>query len=137
MLPVNANIGNISYVLCAAVGGLLALNGYATRILSAFSMLNILWDIISFVVPGIFFSKASLIFASVAVSTALVESSRISILGCFKSARAMHSRCRWPPDTLLPPCSIHVSYLSGSRSIFPDKCLHDTDTGNIFLHTGI
>lgn len=29
MMPVNANIGNISYVLCAAVGGLLALNGYA------------------------------------------------------------------------------------------------------------
>lgn len=29
MMPVNANIGNISYVVCAAVGGLLALNGYA------------------------------------------------------------------------------------------------------------
>ncbi|HIV67441.1 MAG TPA: ABC transporter ATP-binding protein/permease [Candidatus Butyricicoccus stercorigallinarum] len=28
-MPVNANLGNISYVLCAVVGSLLALNGYA------------------------------------------------------------------------------------------------------------
>ncbi len=28
-MPVNANIGNISYVLCAVIGALLALNGYA------------------------------------------------------------------------------------------------------------
>ncbi|MDO4943291.1 MAG: ABC transporter ATP-binding protein [Lachnospiraceae bacterium] len=28
-MPVNANLGNISYVLCAVIGGLLALNGYA------------------------------------------------------------------------------------------------------------
>ena len=27
-MPINANLGNISYVLCAAVGGILALNGY-------------------------------------------------------------------------------------------------------------
>ena len=47
--------------------------------------------------------KALRIFASVAVSTALVESSRISTLGCFTMARAMHSRCFWPPETLTPP----------------------------------
>lgn len=29
MMPVNANLGNISYVLCAIVGAVLALNGYA------------------------------------------------------------------------------------------------------------
>ncbi len=28
-MPVNANLGNISYVLCAVIGGVLALNGYA------------------------------------------------------------------------------------------------------------
>lgn len=28
-MPINANIGNISYVLCAVIGALLALNGYA------------------------------------------------------------------------------------------------------------
>ena len=27
-MPVNAQLGNISYVLCAIVGGVLALNGY-------------------------------------------------------------------------------------------------------------
>ena len=29
VMPINANIGNLSYVLCAIVGALLALNGYA------------------------------------------------------------------------------------------------------------
>lgn len=29
IMPVNTNLGNISYVLCAVVGGLLAVNGYA------------------------------------------------------------------------------------------------------------
>ncbi|MGN1317800.1 MAG: ABC transporter ATP-binding protein [Lachnospirales bacterium] len=29
-MPVNGNIGNISYVLCAIIGGLLALNGYSS-----------------------------------------------------------------------------------------------------------
>ena len=47
--------------------------------------------------------KLSLIFASVAVSTALVLSSRIRIFGCFKRALAIHNRCFWPPDTLTPP----------------------------------
>ncbi len=27
LMPVNANIGNLSYVLCAVAGGILALNG--------------------------------------------------------------------------------------------------------------
>ena len=29
LMPINANLGNLSYVLCAVAGGLLALNGYA------------------------------------------------------------------------------------------------------------
>ena len=45
------------------------------------------------VVPGIAAPKASLILASVAVSTALVESSSIRILGFFNSALAIHSLC--------------------------------------------
>ena len=63
---------------------------------------------------GMCLAKASRIFRSVAVSTALVESSRISTLGLFNSARAMHSRCRWPPETFRPPWSIQVSYFWGS-----------------------
>ena len=46
----------------------------------------------NFVVSGISWAKARRIFASVAVSTAEVESSRISTLGFFSRARAMHSR---------------------------------------------
>ena len=32
-------------------------------------------------------------------------SSRIKILGCRTRARAMVSRCRWPPEKFRPPCS--------------------------------
>ena len=45
----------------------------------------------NFVVSGISSVKARRIRVSVRVSTALVESSRISILGFFSSARAMHT----------------------------------------------
>lgn len=64
------------------------------------------WAMMSFVVPGSAVFSAPRIFASVAVSTALVESSRISIFGFRSTARAMHSRCFCPPETLVPPCSI-------------------------------
>ena len=60
------------------------------------------------VVPGMLLAKAWRILLSVAVSTALVESSRMSTLGRFSKALAMHSRCFCPPETLVPPCSIQV-----------------------------
>ena len=63
---------------------------------------------------GDVFPEACRIKASVRVSTALVESSKISTLGFFNSARAIHSRCFCPPETLEPPCSIHVSYFCGN-----------------------
>ena len=61
---------------------------------------------IIFVVSGISDLKADLIFVSVAVSTAEVESSRINIFGFLSKALAIHKRCFCPPDTLFPPCSI-------------------------------
>ena len=27
----------------------------------------------------------------------------------------MHRRCFWPPETLVPPCSMYVSYFWGKR----------------------
>ena len=63
-------------------------------------------DALGFVVSGISVRSAARIFASVFVSTAEVESSRIKIFGFFSSARAMHSRCFCPPETFEPPCSI-------------------------------
>ena len=60
-----------------------------TIILSASWTLEILCAIMNFVVPGIDFANAALIFASVAVSTALVESSRIRTFGFFRSALAV------------------------------------------------
>ena len=79
-----------------------------TTMRSAFSTLETRCEMISLVVSGISSAKALRIFASVAVSTALVESSRIRIFGFFSRALAMQRRCRWPPETLVPPCSILV-----------------------------
>ena len=59
------------------------------------------WEMMNFVVFGIFSRNALRIEASVAVSTALVESSRIRIFGFFKSALAMQRRCFCPPDSAL------------------------------------
>mgnify|MGYP000040196048 CR=1 FL=1 len=80
----------------------------STRMRSASWTLAIRWATMSLVVPGIFSAKAWRILASVAVSTAEVESSKMRILGCLSRARAMHSRCFCPPETLVPPCSIQV-----------------------------
>ena len=50
----------------------------------------------------------------VAVSTALVESSKIKTFGCFNNALAIHKRCFCPPETLTPPCPKSVSYPFGN-----------------------
>ena len=72
-------------------------------ILSACLTDEILWAIIIFVMPGSFSASCSLIPASVAVSTALVESSKISTFGFFKTALAIQILCFCPPDTFTPP----------------------------------
>ena len=66
-----------------------------------------------FVVSGMKSRKPLRIRASVFVSTAEVESSRIRTFGFFSTARAMQRRCFWPPETLVPPWVMKVSYLSG------------------------
>jgi len=69
---------------------------------------------IIFVVSGKVLRSACLIRASVAVSTALVLSSRMRIFGCFKRARAMQRRCFCPPEIFTPPCPKSVSYPLGN-----------------------
>ena len=64
----------------------------STRIRSAPDTLETRWAMINLVVSGISRAKAWRMRASVAVSTAEVESSRMSTLGFFSRARAMHSR---------------------------------------------
>ena len=80
-----------------------------TTILSASCTEEMRWAMMILVESFNSFLKAARMEASVAVSTALVESSRISIFGCFNRARAMQRRCFWPPDTFTPPCSSSVS----------------------------
>ena len=58
------------------------------------------------VVSGISVANACRMRASVFVSTADVESSKISTFGFFSKARAMQSRCFCPPETFVPPCSM-------------------------------
>ena len=60
---------------------------------SAFWTEEIRCAMINFVVSGISSAKALRILASVAVSTALVLSSKISIFGFFNRALAIHKRC--------------------------------------------
>ena len=66
---------------------------FKTMVKSASCTDEIRWAMISFVVSGISSRKAFRISASVLVSTALVESSRIRIFGFFNRARAMQRRC--------------------------------------------
>ena len=64
-----------------------------TKIRSASSTEEIRCAMIIFVVLGISSRNAIRMRASVLVSTALVESSRIRIFGFFSSALAIHRRC--------------------------------------------
>ena len=54
---------------------------------------------------------------SLSVSRLLVASSRIRICGEARIARAMASRCCWPPESFTPRSPIRVSYLSGSLAM--------------------
>ena len=74
-----------------------------TMMRSASITLVMRWAMMIVVTPGIWL-RFSRIFASVAMSTALVESSKISTRGCLSSVRAMHRRCFCPPETPAPPC---------------------------------
>ena len=85
----------------------------STTILSAQRTELTRWAMMMTVVPRRFSAKLRRMAASVALSTALVESSRIKMAGCRSMARAMHSRCFWPPLTLTPPWPRAVSKPSG------------------------
>ena len=59
--------------------------------------------------PRIASASPSRIRASVVASTEAVASSRIRIRGSITSARAIASRCRWPPESVIPRSPITVS----------------------------
>mmetsp|Transcript_5229 Transcript_5229/g.12753 ORF Transcript_5229/g.12753 Transcript_5229/m.12753 type:complete len:87 (+) Transcript_5229:374-634(+) len=46
---------------------------------------------------------------SLAASRALVASSRMMIGESLQSARAIATRCRWPPESMPPLCPTYVS----------------------------
>ena len=60
--------------------------------------------------------------ASVFRSSAEKLSSKIKIFGSFAIALAIARRCFCPPETLLPPCAIALSYLSSFASINSVAC---------------
>ena len=93
-------------------GELVSFLSYVTQILTSLMMIAMI-----FVVSGQSFLSASRILFSVAVSTALVLSSRIKILGFFRRARAIQRRCFCPPLKFTPPCPNTVSYFSGNERI--------------------
>mmetsp|Transcript_37000 Transcript_37000/g.86841 ORF Transcript_37000/g.86841 Transcript_37000/m.86841 type:complete len:88 (-) Transcript_37000:805-1068(-) len=59
-------------------------------------------------------SRVACTMRSDSLSRADVASSSSKIWGLFARARAMASRCRWPPDRSPPPEPTNVSNCSGS-----------------------
>jgi hypothetical protein len=66
------------------------------------------------VLPARAVRRLSWIARSVAVSRWLVASSKMRTSGLLSNARAIASRCRWPPEKLAPRSPTRVSYRSGS-----------------------
>src|SRR6478735_5199491 len=73
-----------------------------TRMRVAFLTVASLWAMTNVVRPFITSLRAAVTLASVAAASALVASSRIRIGGSFRSARAIDSLCRSPPDSMRP-----------------------------------
>ena len=69
-----------------------------------------------------FSDNAFLSAASVFKSSAEKLSSNINIFGFLAIALAIARRCFLPPETLLPPCDIELSYLSSFASINSVAC---------------
>ena len=67
------------------------------------------WATSTTVLPARAVWRLSWIARSVAVSRWLVASSKIRTSGRRSSARAIASRCRWPPDRLAPRSPMTVS----------------------------
>ena len=59
--------------------------------------------------PRIASRRPSRILASVVASTEAVASSRIRMRGSTTSARAIATRWRWPPESVIPRSPITVS----------------------------
>ena len=83
---------------------------------SAFMMVPMRWATMSLVESLASRASASRTSRSVLKSSAENESSKIRISGCRYTARAMDSRCFWPPDTFEPPCAIAAAYPPSMRA---------------------
>ncbi len=77
--------------------------------------------------------RASWILCSVSVSTALVASSRSTIDGRFRMARAMAIRCNSPPESLMPRSPTRVSY--PRRLVSPSSLFHRVGWVGGTIHT--
>ena len=80
-----------------------------TRMVSASRMVDSRWAMTNVVRPSISRRIARWMSTSVRVSTELVASSRMSIGGSARNARAMVSSCFSPADRLVASSSMSVS----------------------------
>src|SRR5215813_8706297 len=83
------------------------------------------WAIRTTVLPARAVWRLSWIARSVAVSRWLVASSKIRISGRRNSARAIASRCLWPPERLAPRSPMTVSYRSAQRDVLQERTVED------------
>ena len=81
----------------------------STTIVSASEIVESRWAITIVVRSRIAAVRPARISDSVVASTEAVASSRIRIRGSITSARAIASRWRWPPESVIPRSPITVS----------------------------
>ena len=93
-----------------------------TTISSASAIVERRWAMITVVRSRIASRRPSRICASVVASTDAVASSRIRMRGSTTSARAIATRWRWPPESVIPRSPITVSYPSGSCAMNSCAC---------------
>mmetsp|Transcript_15522 Transcript_15522/g.52641 ORF Transcript_15522/g.52641 Transcript_15522/m.52641 type:complete len:225 (-) Transcript_15522:1199-1873(-) len=89
---------------------------------SHLAMVAIRWAMTSLVVPWNTSSSASPTARSFSGSRAAEGSSRSTIAGLLRSARAMLTRCRCPPDRSLPPTPALEWYPRGSAAMKSCAC---------------
>ena len=87
-----------------------------TRICSARRMVESRCAITNVVRPRMRWASPSWMSASDSESRLEVASSRIRMRGSARIARAMETRCRWPPESLTPRSPTTVSYPSSNCS---------------------
>jgi len=90
------------------------------------------WAMRMIVMRGLKVRREVLIWASVEISTAEVASSRMSMRGLRRSARAMQMRCFCPPEKVTPLCATEAFVGGGVGGVERDVERHSAVMPAVF-----